>query len=191
MSRSEPRPIRLPWFKNRLGDRFGAFLVAMGWGVLNAGVTLIGIFQGVLIPVKTYGGGGGLVPLAMSSMSVPLDMRSGGVEVQLDIGPVLGLPFGKLVFFLEILGIAVFASFLIADFQRAIVGLVFSYGVSAALVGFVLVLPGLTGASAFPDVLLQAAVFLTFTALFPIPLFLVFVGTILGVILSEKFFYSP
>ncbi len=176
--------------KGRLADpRLGAVLVAVGWGVMNAAVTLIGIFQGVLIPSKTYGGSGGLVvsPLTVSSLNIPFSVSSQMAQGRLDIGPVLGIPFGQLIFFLEILGIAVFASFLIADFQRSLLAFIFSYALGAFLVFFVLILPGFNGAVLFPDVLTQAAIFITFVDFFPIPLFLGFGGSFFGVILAEKF----
>ena len=176
--------------KGRLADpRLSAALTAVGWGVMNAAVTLVGIFQGVLVPAQTYAGGGGLVvsPLAFQSLNILPSMSLGMAQDRLDIGPVLGIPFGQLIFFLEILGIAVFASFLIADFQRSLLAFIFSYGLGAFLVFFVLILPGFTGVVSFPDVLTQAAIFMTFVIFFPIPLFLGFGGSFLGVILAERF----
>jgi hypothetical protein len=176
--------------KGRLADpRLSAALVAVGWGVMNAAATLVGIFQGVLVPSKTYAGGGGLVvsPLAFQSLNISPTMSFGIAQYSLDIGPVLGIPFGQLIFFLEILGIAVFASFLIADFQRSLLAFIFSYALGAFLVFFVLILPGFNGAVPFPDVLTQVAIFMTFVIFFPIPLFLGFGGSFLGVILSERF----
>jgi len=165
-----------------------AILLIFGWSVSNAASAASGIFQGVLVPSATYSGGGSLpisVPLALrADLPGPFPLQA-GVPL-LDI-PFLGIPIGKWIFFLEILGIAVIASFLLEDFAQAFVSFVASYILSAAILYFVLILPGLLGSLAFPVVLDTSAIHFTFVVFFPFPLFIGIAGTIIGVSLAERF----
>ena len=170
------------------GPRIRAFSTVLGWGALNAGTALNGIFQGALLPQRTYSGGGLVVSnLAAPSLTIPLGAAFQGGEGRLEIGVLLGLLNGKVLFFLEILGIAILASFLIGDFGRGLVSFIFSYVLGGVLVYLVLILPGLVGATYLLEALVGVSVFFTFTVFFPVPLFLGLMGTLLGIALEEKF----
>ncbi len=180
----------MAWIKTRLGRPWTKTILAtLGWTALNAAAALSGIFQGVLVPQRTFGGGGGLV---VSSLSIRLDSSPGGslfqgLSDQLEIGQFLTLFNGRLIFFLEFLAISVAASFVISDFGRALISFLFSYVLGGFLVCFVLILPGVLGTSAFLNLLIGVMVFFTFTIFFPFPLFLGFFGTLFGVVLAERF----
>jgi hypothetical protein len=163
-------------------------LTALGWAVLNASAALSGIFSGSLVPQRIYGGGGGLAVTTFARMIMaPIDVSSWNISGQLELGVITGLISGRVLFFMEIFGIAVLASFVIADFGRALISFMFAYISGGFLVLLVLIFPGLTGTSAFLELLVETMVYFTFTAFFPIPIFLGFAGTILGVALSERF----
>jgi hypothetical protein len=167
--------------------------LVLGWGVSNAAFALAGIFQGTLVPppigAGPSGGGGGSaqVPfdaaLTMASRTVPVLSIFSEVQASL-----LTVPVGKYVFLLEIVGIAILASFLIESGTRALVSFLLSYTLSILIVYVVLILPGLVGPfHGDPNALITLGIILTFLVFFPVPLFISLVGTLIGVMLSEKF----
>jgi hypothetical protein len=101
--------------------------------------------------------------------------------------PFLGISIGKWIFFSEILGIAVIASFLMEDFAQAFFSFVCSYSLGVVIAYWVLILPGLLGALLFPQLLITSAIYFTFVVFFPFPLFLGLVGTVIGVYLADQF----
>ncbi|OLD00865.1 MAG: hypothetical protein AUJ07_12635 [Crenarchaeota archaeon 13_1_40CM_3_53_5] len=88
--------------------------------------------------------------------------------------------------YLGLLGIAVLAALVIGDFATTIVSFFASYLLAMAMTYLVLVLPGYTGALPSPEVIISAAVVFTFDAFFPIPLLIEFVGSLVGLGLSER-----
>jgi len=167
--------------------------VVLGWGVSNAAFALAGIFQGTLVPPPSgagpSGGGGGSAQVPFGA-ALPIASRTVPVlsifsEVQ---AAVLSVPIGKAVFFLEMVGIAILASFLIGSGTRALVSFLLSYTLGMLIVFFVLILPGLVGSfRGDPDALITLGIIFTFLVFFPVPLFLGLVGTLIGVLLTEKF----
>jgi hypothetical protein len=170
------------------GAWFRSMVVILGWGASNAASAASGIFQGVLVPSATYSGGGALpisIPLALASdLSRSVTYQA---PVTLLNMPFLGIVIGKWIFFLEILGVAVIASFLLEDFAQAFVSFASSYVVGVAVLYFVLIMPGLLGSLAFPVVLDTSAIYFTFVVFFPFPLFIGLAGTIAGVSLADRF----
>ena len=168
--------------------------IILGWGVSNAAVALAGIFQGILVPPPSGsngpsgGGGSAQVPfgavLATASNVIPTSWAF----QDLFQASVLGVPFGKVFFFLAIIGIAILASFLIESGTEALVSFLFSYTLSMVIVYFVLILPGLVGSfQGNSDSLLTLGILFTFLVFFPIPLVLGLLGTLVGVSLAERF----
>jgi hypothetical protein len=167
--------------------------IVLGWGVSNAAFALAGIFQGTLVPPNSgagppgSGGGSAQVPFGaappIGSPSVPVFSIFSEIPAS-----VLAVPIGKVVFFLEIVGIAILASFLIESGTRALVSFLSSYALGMLIVYFVLILPGLVGSfQGNPDALITLGIIFTFLAFFPFPLFLGLAGTLIGVSLAERF----
>ena len=89
-------------------------------------------------------------------------------------------------FYLEVLAVSVLAGLVINDPPRAILSFFGSYVVSGIVIFVVLSLPAFVN-NALPEIIFNAAIAFTFTSLFPIPLVIGLVGTILGVALSERY----
>lgn len=133
-------------------------LVILGWATSLAAITLVGIFNGLLLPK----GLGGLLPDVL-----------GGSEL------------GPLLLYLAMCGTSILASLLIRNLGVAFGSFLASYCGSGIITYFVLYLPALLGSYSSPEVLTEVSIRFTFFALFPFPLLAGLLGTILGGIIAE------
>ncbi len=137
--------------------RFKPLLVVLGWATSLASLTLGVIFQGLLLPNASE-----LLPESYGASSLWL-----------------------WIFYLGSFGICLLAAMLISDFGQSVVSVFFAYGLTALIIFVVLALPDFLGI--VPSGSLQEpAVSFTFNALFPFPLFVDFIGTIVGSALGER-----
>ncbi len=133
--------------------------VVLGWGTAYASVTLGALFQGLFLP-RIFG--------------PPSSGMNGGNAA------------GPLIFYFAIFGISILGGLVTEDTTMALASFFMSYLLGAALVYFVLALPGFVGAFPLAEALVETAIVFTFTALFPFPLIIGLFGTILGVALAER-----
>jgi hypothetical protein len=133
-------------------------LVILGWATCLAAITLVGIFNGILLPK----GLGGLLPQVLG-----------------------GSIWGLWIIYLAMLGTSLLAAFLIENPGTAFGSFFVSFCSSGAITYLVLILPGLLGAYGSSGVLAEASIRFTFVALFPFPLIAGLLGTILGLGLAE------
>ncbi len=138
--------------------KFKFILVVAGWGTSLAALTLGTIFQGLLLPNPSE-----LLPASYGAN-----------------------PLWLWLFYLGSFGICVLAALVISDFGESIVSIFFAYGLTALVTFVVLALPDFSGIVQPPGILQQSALLFTFNALFPFPLFVDFVGTIVGSALGER-----
>jgi len=131
-------------------------LIIAGWGLLMSGAVLSAIFQGFLLPSTYYGGSSGTLPLGV------------------------WFPY------LEVLGASILAGIVMGDAGKTILSFFASYGLAAVVTYLVLAMPGIIGAFPVADLLTRQAAVITFTALFPIPLLVGFLGSVVGSALSER-----
>jgi len=164
-----------------------AALTILGWGVFNASAAIGGILDGALVPRKMYGGGGGFVisTPSSSSLMMSLNVRVSEFQAELQTGQIFGTPVGMLVFYLEILGIAVIAGLLLEEFERVLVSFFACYALTVVLVYLFLILPGLAGSISL-SALEGIGIIFVFSIFFPIPLFLGLVGSFIGAAMSER-----
>ena len=150
--------------KKTAASYLGSVLIALGWGTSFGAATLWAIFQGLLLP--------------MFHGSPPPD------------GPLSDTT--RIVFYyLAVLGVSTLAGIVFQDFGRALVSFAVSYLLGGAIVFLVLSAPGSTINNLriiTPDSLNLIAIDLTFRALFPLPLFVLLFGVILGTAFSERYF---
>jgi hypothetical protein len=133
-------------------------LIILGWATSLAAITLVGIFNGVLLPR----GLGGLLPQVLG-----------------------GSMWGPWILYLAMFGMSFLAAFLIENPGIAFGSFFVSFCVAGAITYLVLILPGLLGAYGSAGVLAEASIRFTFLALFPFPLIAGLVGTILGLFLAD------
>lgn len=136
-------------------------LVILGWGTSLGAVTLWIIFQGLLLPFTPLVG------------SVPVGAQNEAAS----------LAFYYTALFL----ISVVSPMGIRDVARSIGGFIFAYILGGVITYEVISLPAAQDTSGAGQLLVAGAVRWTFSAMFPIPLFLIFLGTILGAGLTEHF----
>jgi len=133
-------------------------LVILGWATSLAAITLVGIFNGLLLPK----GLGGLLPQVLG-----------------------GSIWGPWILYLAMLATSFLAAFLIENPGIAFGSFFVSFCLAGAITYLVLILPGLLGAFNSAGVLAEASIRFTFVALFPFPLIAGLLGTILGLGLAE------
>jgi hypothetical protein len=138
-------------------------LIILGWGASMAAFTLGAIFQGLLLP------------------HVPI---SGGALLSKVIN---GNPLVLLVFYGGLFGTSVLAAVIIAELGHSVLSFFASYGLASLLTYIVLALPDILGMFPIPGALEESATIFTFSALFPLPFLLGFVGALIGSALSERF----
>ncbi len=139
-------------------------LIALGWGTSFGALTLWAMFQGLLLPV--FHG------------SPPPD------------GP-LSESTRLAIYYLAVLGVSAIAGMVFEDFGRALGSFALSYLLGGAIVFLTLSAPGSTINNlqiVTADSLNLIAIDLTFRALFPVPLFALLFGAILGTALGERYF---
>lgn len=141
-----------------LRTALGTVLVTLGWATSLAAITLVGVFNGLLLPREL----GGLLPEVLG-----------------------GSQWARWILYLAMLGTSILAALLINNPGIAFGSYFVSYCVAGAITYLVLILPELLGAYGSPGVLVEASIRFTFVALFPFPLVAGFVGTILGSALGE------
>ena len=149
---------RLSLLNISISHRFKSILVVAGWGISLAALTLGTIFQGLLLPNPTE-----LLPASYGAN-----------------------PLWLWTFYLGSFGICVLAAMRISDFGESIVSIFFAYGLTIFITFGVLALPDFSGILQPPGILQQSAFLFTFNALFPFPLFVDFIGTIVGSALGER-----
>lgn len=163
MRNSDPVLLRL---KAGLAVYYRPVLVSLGLSSCLSAAFLWAIFQGLLLP-----SGADYNPPAPSNL-------------QASLGPLSASDIFYLMFF----GTCLLAPFLMQDAGRSILGYLFSYVISGIVVFEVLSFPGLSSPdSTFTRLLESSALNWTFTAVFPVPLFIGIAGTVLGVALGEKY----
>ena len=180
--------------RSRLWPLAKSLGVVLGWGASNAAFALAGIFQGSLVPPPSLGGplgggGGGAAQVPFVMAPTTTFSASAVLSILQDVqGSFPALLTGKGVFFLEILGVAILASFLIESGPRALVSFLLSFMTGMLIVYFVLTLPGLNGSFlGDPNALVALGIIFTFLVFFPFPLVLGLAGTLIGVALAEKY----
>jgi hypothetical protein len=138
--------------------RFKPLLVVLGWAASLAALTLGNIFQGLLLP-----------------NAFELQPQQFGAD-----------PLGFWIFYIGSFGICVLAAMVIADVGQSLVSVFLVYGLTAFITFAVLALPDFSGIVQPPGILQQSSLLFTFNALFPLPLFVDLVGTIVGSGLGER-----
>ena len=133
-------------------------LVILGWATCLAAITLVGIFNGLLLPK----GLGGLLPQVLG-----------------------GSVWGPWILYVSMLATSLLAAFLIENPGIAFGSFFVSFCVAGAITYLVLILPGLLGAYNSSGILAEVSIRFTFVALFPFPLIAGLLGTILGLGLAE------
>ncbi len=128
----------------------------LGWGTSIAGLALFGVFAGFLLPQKYYGGTGGT------------------------------LPAGPWLIYLGFFAVSLLGGAVVADPGRSLLSFLVSYAVGGFFTYWILALPGFLEVTPVAAVLVSASLVLTFTALFPFPLVLGILGSLLGVAVSEN-----
>lgn len=143
-----------------------ALVIALGWGTSIGALTLWAVFQGLLLPTMT--------PL---HGQLPPD------------GP-LSESERIAIYYLALFGISTIAAMLLADFAKALGGLIVSYMTGCAIVFATLSSPGQTLNNLriiTADSLNLISADLTFRVMFPIPLFALLLGTVSGAALEERY----
>lgn len=174
--------------KRRLASnpKLRALFIILAWGTLNVAATMAGILDGALVPQRLSGGGGLVIPtLSSPVLQMPLNLRVSEFHFELQTGQILGVQVGMLLFYLEILGIAILAGLLLEELERVLVSFLVCYVLTVFLVYFILILPGLAGR--FDLSALQGiGILFVFSIFFPIPIFLGGVGCFIGAAVSER-----
>jgi len=141
--------------------------VTLGWGTSFGAVTLWAIFQGLLLP--TFAG------------QPPPDVQK-------------TLTLRLALYYVAILGLSVVSGMTIADLGKTIGGFVGSYGLGGLIIFEVLSAPNLSAYALRQlnlfltrEALTTAAIDLTFRVLFPLPLFALLLGGIVGAALEERY----
>lgn len=152
--------------KKKIAPYARSTLIALGWGTSFGAINLWAVFQGLLLPTMTLLHG-----------QLPPD------------GP-LSESQRIAIYYLALFGISAIAAMVLADFGRALGGLIVSYLTGGAIVFATLSAP----VSAIDnlriitrDGLNLIAIDLTFRVVFPLPLFALLLGTITGVALEERY----
>jgi len=153
--------------KERLAPYWRTLLVTLGWGTSFGAITLWAIFQGLLLPNFTTG-------------PPP--------EVQQTETMRLAL------YYSTVLGLSVLSGVLIADLGKTIGGFAGSYLLGGIIVFLVLSAPNLSDATLSGlrlyltrQGLDKISLDLTFRVLFPLPIFVLLLGGILGGALEEHY----
>ncbi len=140
--------------------------IALGWGTCFGAVTLWAVFQGLLLPT-----------MILLHGQLPPD------------GP-LSESARLAIYYLALFGTSVIASVLLADFAKALGGLIVSYLTGCTIVFWILSSPGSTvnGLRIITaDSLTLISADLTFRVMFPLPLFALLLGTVAGAALEERY----
>jgi len=138
--------------------RVKPLLVVLGWAASLATLTLGSIFQGLLLP-NPY----------------ELQPQQFGAS-----------PFGLWIFYIGSFGICLLAAMVISEVGQSLVSVFLAYGLTVFITFGVLALPDFSGIVQPPGILQQSSLLFTFNALFPLPLFVDLVGTIVGSGLGER-----
>jgi len=137
-----------------------SILVVVGWGTSLAALTLGTMFQGLLLPNPSE-----ILPASYGAN-----------------------PLWLWLFYLGSFAVSALAAMLISDIGESIVSIFFAYGLTAFVTLVVLALPDFLGIVQPSGILQQSAILFTFNALFPFPLLVALVGTIVGSALGERLF---
>jgi hypothetical protein len=148
--------------KVRIPNRLRPFLIVLGWATSSAAFTLATIFQGQLLPKNINGGG------------LYADVTKGN-------------PLLLLIFYGASFTTSVLAAMVIGDVGVSLISFFLSYVGTGIITYLVLVLPDFFGVFDPFQVIQGSAVIFTFTALFPLLLFVNLAGTIAGIALAERF----
>jgi hypothetical protein len=148
--------------KVRIPRGFKIFLVVLGWSTSSAAFALATIFQGQLLPRNINGGG------------LYADVTNGD-------------PLVLLLFYGGSFAISILAALVISDVGVSLASFFSSYIGTGLITYFVLGLPDLFGVYDPLGVIQGSAVTFTFTALFPLLLFVSLAGTVAGMALAERF----
>jgi hypothetical protein len=136
-----------------------AGLVVLGWGTTIGGIVLTAMFQGLLLPTSAQG--------VYTQVNTPTS--------------------GPLLFYLAIFGVSTVGGIVLEDVGVAVLSFFLSYALGGTIIFLVLALPAYLGLFAFANALYDTAIVFAFAALFPLPLLLGLIGTIIGVWLAERF----
>ncbi len=146
----------------RFPDWLRAAFVALGWSTGSAACALGTIFQGQLLPKNINGG-------ALYSEVINAN------------------PLWIWLFYVGNFAICVVASMVISDVSKAMISFFLSYSGAALITYFVLALPDYAGVYDPTQVLQESATIFTFTAFFPLLLLVNLAGTVVGIVLGERF----
>jgi hypothetical protein len=134
-------------------------LVSLGWGTSFAAITLWAIFKGFPLPFT-----------ALEGSEPP------GVQNEI---------WWKIFYYSALIAISIISPMVIRDVGRSLGGYFLSYVVGGVIIYEVISLP--SSQPGLGQLLIQGALSWTFTAIFPAPLFIGFVATIIGAGLAEHF----
>ncbi len=153
--------------KERLAPYWHPLLVTLGWGTSFGAVTLWAVFQGLLLPNFAVG--------------PPPDVEK-TETIRLTL------------YYSAVLGLSVLSGMLMADLGMMIGGVAGSYVLGGVIIFLVLSAPNLSESMLRDlnlyltrDALTTLSIDLTFRILFPLPIFVLFLGGFLGVALEERY----
>lgn len=163
LSDSSLSPLSLTSLRLGLARMLKTFLVALGWGMTLAAITLWAVFQGLLLPKSD---------IVFAPISPPSLWYTESYLVAL--------------YYAMLFAASILAGLYVGDMGRAIIAFFGSYLIGAIIIYEVLSFPGLLSTDiGFRESLAKFSVNWTFVVLFPFPLAVGLIGGIIGAGLQE------